>query len=426
MAVLLGSVFGSTVFFQKDNLNKIYQTIKSENIIVGIEGLYTAQNLPLIITNQLSYGFTTISENDKATLSPIIKEVDIRENNLSYIFTFKENLYWHNGKKFDTSDLNLKIPRVESKPISQDVINVQVKETFAPLLSKLNKPFFINKTLIGLGPYKTKGITYQDGYIKTLSITSIDGSRKNYIYRFYPNSDYLLNAFKLGEVDEISIGSLDNQLPNWPNIKISQQISTDKYLAVFLNTETISNKQFRQALAYATPKTKDKNSRCYGPISPNSWAYNPEIKEYNFNATRAQELFDKNKIDQLNLVVFDRNLLNVAQEIKSSWEQIFNLRVNIKIENQQKNQKNDFDAILAYGSIPNDPDQYPFWHSTQTKTNITKLNNSRIDKILEEGRQIIDQAERKRIYNDFQRFLLEEMPAIFLNFPTTYTISRLQ
>jgi ABC-type transport system substrate-binding protein len=426
LAIVLGSIFGSIFFLQKDNLNQIYQALQTNNVDVGIQGLYTIQTLPFDITNLLSFGFTTISENDKANVSPIIKELNVRNSNRSYLFTFKEGLFWHNGKKFSTDDINLTIPKVEMKPTLPDKIDVTVTEEFSPLLSKLSQPLFLNKTLVGLGAYKADKITYRDGYIKTLAISTTDNSHQKITYRFYPNTEDLLNAFKLGEVDEISVATLDDQMNNWPNTKVSKKISTNRYLAIFFNTDKLSNKQIRQSLAYATPKSEDKNDRCLGPISPNSWAYNPQIKEYNFNATRAKELFQNNKIDQINLTVTDRNLLKTAENIKTNWQQTLKIKVNIKVVNQQFDVNEDFDAILAYLPIPSDPDQYPFWHSTQLKTNLTNLNNSRIDKLLEEGRQTQDLTERKRIYYDFQRFLLEESPVIFLNFPTTYTISRVK
>ncbi|MDD3003068.1 MAG: hypothetical protein PHS06_04355, partial [Candidatus Shapirobacteria bacterium] len=201
--------------------------------------------------------------------------------------------------------------------------------------------------------------------------------------------------------------------------------TNEKYSSIFFNTQKINNKQLRQAIAYATPKTKDQNERCLGPISPESWAYNPNIKEYNFDATRAKELFQNNKIDSINLIVGDRRLLSVAEDIKKSWESILGLKTNISIINQIDTE--NFDAILTYGSIPHDPDQYLFWHSTQIgKSNLTKLNDSRIDKLLEDGRFAIDQIERKEIYQDFQKYLLEESPTIFLAFPNTYTINRVK
>ncbi len=196
------------------------------------------------------------------------------------------------------------------------------------------------------------------------------------------------------------------------------------YSAIFFNTQKIGPKQLRQALAYATPKTKDKNERCLGPIASSSWAYNPNIKDYTFDTKKAKELFEKNKVDKINLIISDRRLLAKADEIKTSWSSVLGIEVVLSIENQID--RENYDAVLAYGSIPSDPDQYIFWHSTQTNTNITKLEESRIDKLLEEGRQIMDQVERRKIYVDFQRFLLEESPAVFLSYPTIYTITRVK
>ena len=84
----------------------------------------------------------------------------------------------------------------------------------------------------------------------------------------------------------------------------------------------------------------------------------------------------------------------------------------------------DYDAFLATVDIPKDPDQYSLWHSTQATTNISKYKNPRIDKLLEDGRTELDQDTRKKIYLDFQRFLVEDVPAIFLYHPIFYTISR--
>ncbi|HPD44968.1 MAG TPA: hypothetical protein PK131_02225, partial [Candidatus Woesebacteria bacterium] len=177
-------------------------------------------------------------------------------------------------------------------------------------------------------------------------------------------------------------------------------------------------------LAYATPKTKDRHERALSPISPNSWAYNPTVKEYNFDPERAKELLGETDLGQLKIAVADRQLLNTAENIKKSWHDILGIEVETQIVNKIDPQ--NFDAFLAYGGILADPDQYLFWHSTQTQTNLTKFNNSRIDKLLEEGRQTFDPIERKKIYQDFQKYLLEECPAIFLSYPTIYTISRLK
>jgi len=74
--------------------------------------------------------------------------------------------------------------------------------------------------------------------------------------------------------------------------------------------------------------------------------------------------------------------------------------------------------------VPSDPDQYQFWQSTQEDTNITHYTNLKIDKLLEDGRKTLDKDTRKKIYADFQRYLVDDSPVIFLYFPKAYTVER--
>ena len=423
--LIAGCLVGSVLFFQKDAVFRLYQSLQVTNTHLGIEGLYTTSSLPLEISNQISYGLSVIQEDGHPALSPLVESMSTEDNNLSYIFTLKSNLFWHNGKALDTRDIAINIPDTQTNILSNRVIKITVKNAFSPLLSNLSRPIFIKKTLIGLGPYRIGNITYQDGYLKTLELVSTLNSRQKITYHFYSSTADLINAYKLGEVDQINIDSLNDSLSSWTKTKVAPQIITDKYVAIFFNTEKFPNKQLRQALSYATPKTENKNDRCLGPISPTNWAYNPQIKEYDFNPARAKELFQPNKIDHINLIVGDPKLIDLADQIKKSWQDNLGLTVDVTLQSHQID-LNSYEAILTYGLIPSDPDQYYFWHSTQTKTNITHLNNSRIDKLLEQGRQTFDELERKATYYDFQRFLLEESPAIFLKFPTTYTYSRVK
>jgi len=425
LVILLSLIIGfCAIFFRNEIINFTNLPIFKKEAI-GIEGIYTIKNLPEEVINLVSFGLTINSEKDKTTLSPIVESLSIENDNKDYIFTLKDNIFWHNGKKLISSDIDYSlISGIKVTPLDENKIKISLEKEFSPILSVLIKPLF-KKNTIGLGPYKIKQYSLQEGHLKTLSLTPTKDNLPRLVYRFYQNENDLINAYKLGDVDEIKISSLPEELSNWSKSKISQEIETNKkYSAIFFNTQKINNKQLRQALAYATPKTKDKSERCIGPISPESWAYNPTIKEYNFNATRAKELFEENKIESINLIVGDRRLLSAAEDIKNSWENILKLKTTITITSQIDTE--NFDVILTYGSIPHDPDQYLFWHSTQTKSNLTKLNDSRIDKLLEDGRFVIDQLERKNIYQEFQKYLLEESPAVFLSYLNTYTITRVK
>jgi peptide/nickel transport system substrate-binding protein len=413
----------SFIFRQKIILIPHLKTFQTK--CIGVSGLYTPVNLPLEIKNLISNGLTTNSEKNKPIISNIIEHYFTENENKDYFFKIKNNIYWHNGKKLTAYDIKYPLPGLKVTPIDQFTIKIDTDTPFAPFLTYLNEPLFKNK-LIGIGPYKTTKIIYRDGYIKQLNLKPLDTSKEKIIYRFYTNDQDLITAYKLGEVDDITVNILPKDIKEWHQTKIKASVETDKkYLALFINTEKINNKQLRQALAYATPKTKDKNERCISPISPLSWAYNPQIKEYEFDAERSKNLAKDNLIiSNIKLSISSSELLEKAENIKKNWKEILDIDTDIVIENRI-NQQN-YDVILSYGGIPTDPDQYHFWHSTQTETNLTKINNSRIDKLLEEGRQTFDLQKRKEIYFDFQKYLLEESPVIFLSYPTTYSISRVK
>jgi len=402
-----------------------YQNQFKSNQIIGIEGLYTSQKLPPEILEKISYGLFTNQENDRPKTSPLVKSFDVQNNNLDYIIDLNEGIYWHGGKKFTAQDILYDIEGIKTEPLSDTKLKISLNKPFTPILSVLTKPL-LKKNLVGLGEYSVKQITYNEGYVKQITIIPSDKKDHSSItYKFYSSTKEIINAYKLGEIDELETNYLPPEMTSWTNTKITQKIQSDKkYAAVFLNTLKLSSKSIRQALAYATPKTTDKNERCLGPIPPNSWAYNPAVKTYLYNPTRAKELMGEDQIEKLNLSVTDRKLLPIAEQISSSWEKELNIKTTITIEDQIDMQ--NYDAVLAFSGIPNDPDQYSFWHSTQNQTNITHFNNSRIDKLLEEGRTQTDITERKKTYYDFQKFLLEESPAIFLFYPTSYNLFRIK
>ena len=84
----------------------------------------------------------------------------------------------------------------------------------------------------------------------------------------------------------------------------------------------------------------------------------------------------------------------------------------------------NFDLLLVFWNVPKDPDQYYFWHSTQKEGNIGNYSNVKIDKLLEEGRSTINIEERSKIYQEFQKIIQDDPPALFLYYPYVYTIER--
>ncbi len=202
-------------------------------------------------------------------------------------------------------------------------------------------------------------------------------------------------------------------------------MESDLVITLFFNTEDqlISSKPIRQALIYGIDKESMSGERAISPISKDSWAYNPQVKPYVYDTERAKDLLadipDEQKNNGIKLVTTP-SLLETAEKIASYWNSI-GLKTTVLVSSVLPD---DFQVFLTIFELPKDPDQYSIWHSTQELTNISNYKSPRIDKLLEDGRTELVKEERKKIYLDFQRFLVEDSPAAFLYYPDIYTISR--
>jgi len=233
----------------------------------------------------------------------------------------------------------------------------------------------------------------------------------------------------LGQVDTLS-DLIVNPLPeNWgDSVNLSTDTGWHQYLGVVFNLTDpmLSSKPLRQALAYAIKDKAPNQVRALSPLSPRSWAFNASVKPYEFNPDQARELYDRATTEatisgELTIALgTSQSFLPRAEAIAASWQEILPVKVDVKIINAIEP---NFQAILIAQEIPLDPDQHALWHSTQP-TNLSHFSDLRVDKLLEDGRKISDQKERREIYLDFQRFLVEETPVVFLEHPTTYTINR--
>ena len=254
-------------------------------------------------------------------------------------------------------------------------------------------------------------------------------------------------GFKKGEVDQLKDLRQLYDLDQWSdgNITIERKVNYDQYLAIFFNhSDPVVTRNLKQALYYALEKPQGIE-RAVSPINPRSWAYLEGGKDYAKDLERATERMLASLPNQpLDLSLTSTSIYYAeANQIKKEWEEFGQLayekcqqsadaddkelceNVKIKVELKISNfpDTQDFQLLLLGQEIPVDPDQYLIWHSEQS-TNFTHYKNTRIDSLLEKGRQTLDQKERQTVYQEFQQFLLEDPPAIFLNYLPSYTVTR--
>jgi len=73
----------------------------------------------------------------------------------------------------------------------------------------------------------------------------------------------------------------------------------------------------------------------------------------------------------------------------------------------------NYQALLFGEVLGANPDPFAFWHSTQKKDpglNVAFYENKKVDKLLEDARQTVEEEERTEKYAEFQKLLIEDVP----------------
>lgn len=393
--------------------------VSSKKEYLGMPGRYHIQNLPQEILTMIGQGLTSTSPSGEVE-AQLAESWEIKEDGKLWIFHLKSGLKWHDGTEVSSQSLQYSFEDVHIERPDKSTISFRLNNAFSPFLSVVSRPTF-KKGLLGTGEWKVQQISLAGEFVEELSLIHNDGRQR--VIKFYPTEERAKDAYKLGEVDELTNIIDPSPFDSWNTAKVIAQQNKRRYVAIFFNTSIApftDNKSLRQALSYAINKQQLSGERSISPTNPDSWAFNPHVKTYDYNVERAAELIGKNPPEiKLSVTPF---LLEDAEKIAKDWEAV-GIKTQVQVVNLLPG---DYQAFLGIHESPDDPDQYAFWHSSQKDTsNISRFSNPRIDKLLENGRLETDREERKKIYFDFQRFLLEDAPAIFLYHPSTFDIIRI-
>ncbi len=421
LAVGLGLGLGIVVFALSPYLIRFLPKLRQTESIAMV-GRFTQSDLPLNIQQKISLGLTTISPNGQASPALATKWVT-QDNGKTYIFNIDTSRKWQDGTSIKSSDIKYNFKDTIVEYPDDVTLVMRLNDAYSPLPVVVSRPVF-KKGLLGAGSYRVENTKKNGPILESITLEPLDKSSRlpKIKYFFYPSEQQARTAFKLGLVKAIEDVLEASDLAVWPKVSLNSMVRHDRYMAVFFNTADPfftgpSGKNLRLALSYAIDKSRWEN-RALGPVNPDSWAFNKDIKRYDYDDKHSRELLSK--VEKLPPEIKLSTLpayLPVAEAVKSDWEKL-GLNVTISVLPEITN---DFSALIIAQAIPTDPDQYNLWHSTQS-TNLTHFSNPRVDKLLEDGRKSFDLNQRQKIYIDFQKFLVEEVPAVFLFHPMSYTL----
>lgn len=374
----------------------------------------------------------------------LVGSYQVKEGRI-YEIRLKEGVFWHDGRPVVADDVvytfsqdpafaEVKITAPEEK-----VVVFELKDPLASFLSILTRPIVPAHLggkqppflVVGSGNFKVQYVT-QNGGVDEIGLQNLgEGEIREFIIRFFDDQADLEEAAKRGEVDAFISGSFDH--PSFTNYEAPLY---GHYFAIFFNLASkntlVKDVAFRGAAARKIPVANlindvlgGRGKPVRGPMS-GTWAEGAlQFTEYVPDLKGGYE-------GKVMITVPDvEKLIEATAVIAEEWREL-GIEVSISYIDASVIEETvgakDFEAIVLGQKVDRDPDRYNLWHSTQKDypgLNITSYEDPRADRALEEGRKVLERADRQRHYLNFQRLFIEDNPAVFLYHPSlSYFVSR--
>jgi peptide/nickel transport system substrate-binding protein len=434
--------------------------------------------------NNLIYNGLLKYDKDLKITGDLAESWEVGAGGLTITFHLRPNVKWHDGKPFTAKDVlftynKLVDPRVKTpygadyllvktiSAINPLTVRVTYKQPFAPALESwmigivpeyvfTNTDFNsapANRAPIGTGPFLFKEWKTDEKIVLAANPNYFEGKPfiNKYVLRIIPDQSVEFLELRQQNIDEM--GLTPDQYRAYKEFftsynRFNYPSFSYVYMAFNQQNPLYKKHDFRLAIASALDKTQiidgvllRMGKAATGPFVPQSWAHDPEVKDFPFDPQKARELLKalgfqdinndgfleyKNQPWALTIMTNQGNKMRqLTCEIIQSQLKAVGLKVNIRVVEwsafiHQFIDKKNFDCVVLGWSLGRDPDQYAIWHSSQSgegQYNFISYSNPKVDALLERGRRTFAQSERQKIYRTLHKELHDDIAYIFLYYP---------
>jgi peptide/nickel transport system substrate-binding protein len=275
-----------------------------------------------------------------------------------------------------------------------------------------------------------------------------------YIRKFIKDDTTLYQQLKTGEVDavELPVTFYQDATAQTNFTVIPFDTFSFQFFGYNLNKEKGSpifqDVKVRQALFYAVDRPgivakirEGLSTVASGTMPVLSWAYKPdEMKlKYEYDPAKAEAMLDEagwvKGADGIRAkdgtpLAFemytysgDKTIEGYASVFQENWKAI-GVQMTPKYEEfsafvTRLTKTFDFQSFLVGFFWGTDPDQQTMWDSKQYGPgfNLYNYSNPKVDELLEQGLRTLDKDERTKLYVEAQNIILEDAPALIIDFP---------
>jgi peptide/nickel transport system substrate-binding protein len=454
-----GGILIVALLDEPSNLNPLYPSLS------GISPVTAQLFTPLI------------SEKPNGKVRPALAESWVYSEDLESItYTIAKGATWHDGKPVTAEDVVFTVEQILSSknnsPLAQKLnyvesvealnsrqVRFNLKQVFAGELQSTNIypiPKHIlkneadlarcdfNADPIGSGPYKIKEWNKGEWIELTANPDYFRGRAPVDRMVFYtPSSmDELMAELEEGNIDvafNMPPGNNYEALSSY-----SKVLSPGKsYAYVGWNLARFSDKKLRQAFSIAIDRRKiisdvldNYGQVVNGPITPEHWAYNPDLKVIREDKEGAVDLIEelgysksrgRSYYQGLNvrILVEEGNAVRqkVAESIVSDLRSVGVQASTVTLSSLEfinRLFKKDFDAYIMGWDVEKEFNPFQIWGS-DGMYNFVGYKNLKVDSLIGEALLSLDREKAKRAWYEFQEIIRDDLPYTFLYAPQEIT-----
>jgi peptide/nickel transport system substrate-binding protein len=405
-------------------------------------------------------------------------------DSLTYVFHLRTGVKFHDGRTLTSSDVKYTFDSILDRTVASpkrgslnslksveapDAATVifHLNEPYAGFLWNISRPALgivpagatseISSHPVGTGPFRFVSSQQDDSVVLERNSYYFKAPPKISELRFRIVPEAIVRALELrkGTADLEMTSLAPDMIPvlrSQSGIEVAEQPGTNYDYVVFNFTDDVLAKRaVRQALALATDREqiiqyllRGEARLADGPLPPNNWAYEPDIKRFPYDPQQAERLLDaaglprRSEMGGMRLQVTMKTstqestrLLGTA--IQDQWR-----KVGVDLQLKPVEDATLF-SDLARGSFQlstlrwlggnNDPDLFFDYVFNSKKfpplgANRGHYHNERLDTLLDQARIEMNTEKRRKLFSEIQKIVAEDVPYLSLWYRDNVSVHR--
>ncbi len=411
------------------------------------------------------YDTLVVPNAEDLTMEPSLAESwETSEDGLTWTFTLREGVTFHDGSEFDSADVVYSYRRIIDEELQNSYRFATVTGIEAPdartVVLTLSQPTpnllerigaFKGMAILpenaaedidlvteanGTGPFRldssdassTVLTAYEDHWGGAPSVGGVE-------FRYITEPAAALTALQNGEVqwtDNVPPQQIES-LADDDTVELQTTPSVDYwYLSMNYARPPFDNRDVRRAISLAVDREAVAEAAWFGAAQPNQTAipedsfFHTDYAPFERDVDQARQLLETAGVQTpltMGLMVTDEfpETVTAAQVIASQLEEI---GVQVEIETLDfatwldRQGQGDFDAFYL-GWLGNlDPAAYyQEQHQTDAANNYQGYSNPQVDQLLQQGASETDEDARKQLYDQAAQIIVDDVSYLYLYNP---------